>query len=178
MRSLALDLHWHKEGKKVLFPLPEVVDKMLEAQFQISSKEGLDWPYKSVVISIPSNCNASPILSIMVTFVENREKFLEIMTAPHHNAFNVDPDAFSDAPPEASWFLVETQSRKNGGVMGTTHTFPSSMLHEITSKSKAEGEELEGLNIAVRLIGGIAVLNKITSGKIIEKGPPERAFRA
>ncbi len=71
---LAEEYFWERSGRHVIFPLPEVIDQLLAAQYQLGAEALFDWPYESSILALPSSGPLADIPGALVTWHPRGER--------------------------------------------------------------------------------------------------------
>lgn len=197
---LAEEFFWERSGKHVIFPLPEVVDQLLDAQYQLGAEALFDWPYESCILALPSAGPLADIPGALVTWHRSGDRTKRI-TDPFikGHKVNVELEERMDPALNEDDMVIAINYRiamSADGDMGCARAvFPASRLPFLLASDDPfdflirlgsfgvyKGEESltpQEASVQLRLlklIAGMALLNGIAPNTLLQPGLPGIRF--
>lgn len=190
---------WDRHGRNVIFPLPDLVDGILGAKFEVTSDKSLDWPFRSCMIATPNIGPLSIFKGMMVTWIPYNQMADE-QTVPFIKDMGmnaaVDPSVGHESKDgdylsvtyqlwfEGKWVhnkinmtvsnLPQILCATNPGDFDAALGGINDETTEPPSEFKQYGTEVGQL--LLRFISGLAVLYKLNPKTLLSEGLPGVRF--
>lgn len=191
---MAEERAWDASKKAILFPDQDLVQRLLDARFQIAGGEGFDWPYEVAYLALPNIPALADVPGALVTWMKAKDHAPRVLR-PYLKWLDFPLDAFetrSEIPEEEYAITVNYRlpgKNKDAGVVRMVASM-SEIPHLIGAEdaraylgrlsdlgrhlgaSSLDLHEAETQRQLLRLVAGLALLNRMDPG-LIRPGLPE-----